>query len=140
MKTANRRENDKYFELVRAFPLRPIRTEADAEQAIAVLTRISLSKPEEKMEDGERDYSEALTLLVQQFERGRTNSALPRLSPIDRLKFLMNERGMSINDLGRVIGSQPNASLILHGKRSMSKTQIIKLSHHFAVSPGLFIE
>jgi len=92
------------------------------------------------MEDGERDYSEALTLLVQQFERGRTNSALPRLSPIDRLKFLMNERGMSINDLGRVIGSQPNASLILHGKRSMSKTQIIKLSHHFAVSPGLFIE
>ena len=36
MKTANRRENDKYFELVRAFPLRPIRTEADAEHAIAV--------------------------------------------------------------------------------------------------------
>jgi HTH-type transcriptional regulator/antitoxin HigA len=140
MKTANLRESDRYFEFVRSFPLRPIRTEADAERAIAVLTRISLSKPEEKMEAGERDYSEALTLLVQQFERRRTNSALPRLSPVDRLRFLMNERGMSVNDLGRVIGSQPNASLILHGKRSMSKGQIIKLSRHFAVSPALFIE
>ena len=92
------------------------------------------------MDAGERDYRDALSLLIQQFEGRRTNSALPRLDPVDRLKFLMKERGMSVNDLGRVIGSQPNASLILHRKRSMSKGQILKLSRHFAVSPALFIE
>ena len=138
--SASRRVRDTYFELVRAFPLRPIRSETALERAMAVLLELSTSKPADHMDAGERDYVEALTLLVQQFERGRLNSALPKLRAVDRLKFLMREQGMNVSHLGRVIGSQPNASLILHGKRSMSKGQILKLARHFAVSPALFIE
>jgi len=92
------------------------------------------------MDVGERDYLEALTVLVQRYEQGRRNSALPKLTPIDRLKFLMREVGMNVSDLGRVIGNQPTASLILSGKRSLSKTQILKLARHFAVTPALLIE
>jgi len=79
-------------------------------------------------------------MLAQRFEQGRRDSALPKLVPLDRINFLMEERGMNVNDLGRVIGSQPNASLNLHGKRSMSKAQIPKLAKIFAVSAALFIE
>ena len=63
-----------------------------------------------------------------------------QLAPIDRLKFLMRESGMNVCDLGRVIGIQPNASLTLSDKRSLSKGQILKLARHFAVSPALFME
>ena len=136
----SRRARDSYFELVRAFPLRPIRSEQQLDRAVAVLLKLSTSKPERKLDSGERDYLEALTLLVQRFEQSRRGSALPKLTPLDRLKFLMEQRSMTVNDLGRVIGSQPNASLVLHGKRAMSKSQILKLAGHFAVSPALFME
>jgi antitoxin component HigA of HigAB toxin-antitoxin module len=92
------------------------------------------------MDAGERDYVETLGVLARRFEQGRRDSVLPKLTPLDRLKFLMEERDMSVNDLGRAIGSQPNASLILHNKRAMSKGQILKLAKYFAVSAALFIE
>jgi HTH-type transcriptional regulator/antitoxin HigA len=137
--TAKRSTGDSYFDLVRLFPLRPIRSEADFDRAMAVLLKLATSKPEKKMDQGERDYIEALEMLVQRFEQTRRESALPKLTPLDRLKFLMEERNMTVNDLGRVIGSQPNASLILHGRRSMSKGQILKLAGYFGVSAALFI-
>jgi len=137
---AKRPAKDSYFDLVRRFPLRPIRSELELDRAMEVLRKLVMSKPEEKMDVGERDYIEALGVLAQRFEQGRRNSALPKLTPLDRLKFLREQRGMIVNDLGRVIGSQPTASLILHGKRSMSKRQIVKLAKYFAISPALFID
>jgi len=136
----NRPLPDPYFDLVRAFPLRPIRSDDELERAVAVLLRLSTSTPEDKMDLGERDYLEALTLLVQRYEQGRRDSVLPKLTVIDRLKFLMREVGMNVSDLGRVIGSQPNASLVLSGKRTLSKSQILKLAKYFAVSSALFME
>jgi HTH-type transcriptional regulator/antitoxin HigA len=137
---ASRRLHDSYFGLVRRFPLRPIRSDSELERATAVLVKLARSKPDEEMDSGERDYMEALAMLIQRFEQGRRDSALPRLDPVDRLKFLMEQQAMSVSDLGRIIGSQPNASLILHRKRSMSKAQILKLARHFSVSAALFME
>ncbi len=137
--TSHRRLRDSYFDLVRAFPLRPIRSEDDFDRATAVLIKLAASKPEQKMDAGERDYMETLAVLTQKFEQGRRSRALPQSTPIERLKFLMEEQGMNINGLGRVIGSQPSASLILSGKRFMSKSQILKLAKYFAVSPALFM-
>lgn len=130
---------DSYFELIRAFPLRPIRSQRVLDQAVAVLLKLARSKPEQSMDAGERDYAEALSVLVQRFEQGRRDSVLPRLAPIDRLRFLMDERNMTVNELGKVIGSQPSASLALRGKRALSKAQIVKLARFFAVSPALFL-
>jgi HTH-type transcriptional regulator/antitoxin HigA len=138
--TVRQRVRDSYFDLVRAFPLRPIRSEEQLDKAVAVLLKLLASKPEEETDMGQRDYVEALTVLVQRFEQTRRSSLLPKLTPLDRLKFLMDQQDMNVSDLGRVIGSQPSASLILHGKRSMSKSQILKLAKHFAVSPVLFIQ
>ena len=137
---AGRSAFDIYFDLVRAFPLRPIRSHEELDRAIAVFLKLSTSAREESMDLGRRDYLEALSLLVQRFEQQRRDSVLPKSSPLDRLKFLMHERDMNTADLGRVLGSQPIASLILHGKRALSKTRIVKLAKHFAVSPALFIE
>jgi antitoxin component HigA of HigAB toxin-antitoxin module len=55
------------------------------------------------------------------------------------LKHLMEQHNMSISDLGRIIGSQSNASLILSGKRAISKRVMQRLGQHFAVNPHLFL-
>jgi HTH-type transcriptional regulator/antitoxin HigA len=138
--TTPRRTPDSYFDLVRAFPLRPIRSADELDRAVAVLLKLTTSKPEDEMDAGERDYGEALGLLVQRFEQAHGTSSLPKGTPLDRLKFLMEESKMTVGDLGRVLGSQPTASLVLHGKRSLSKAHILKLARYFAVSPALFME
>ena len=132
--------DDSYFVLVRSFPLRPIRSEKELDRAVAVLRKLSAAEPEENMEDGTRDYVEALSLLVQRFEQQRRRSMLPKLAPVDRVEFLMGERGMTVSDLGRVLGSQLIATSLLRRKRTPTIAQIIKLAKHFGVSPALFIE
>ncbi|MFI5378294.1 MAG: type II toxin-antitoxin system HigA family antitoxin [Tepidisphaerales bacterium] len=131
---------DSYFDLIRTLPLRAIRSERELDKAIAVLLKLETAKPESARDSGERDYIEMLAMLVQRYEQGRRLAALPAMVPADRLRFLMGEKGMNVRELGRVIGSQPGASLILHGRRSMSKAQILKLARYFAVSPVLFME
>jgi antitoxin component HigA of HigAB toxin-antitoxin module len=46
---------------------------------------------------------------------------------------------MTVSELGRIVGSQSNASLILSGKRAISKRVMRLLGQHFGVPPGVFI-
>ena len=59
-------------------------------------------------------------------------------SPIDALKYLMQEHGLKQSDL-KEIGSQGVVSEILSGKRSLNLEQIKKISNRFHVSPLVFI-
>ena len=59
-------------------------------------------------------------------------------SPIDSLKYLMQEHGLKQSDL-KEIGSQGVVSEILAGKRSLNLEQIKKISNRFHVSPVVFI-
>jgi HTH-type transcriptional regulator / antitoxin HigA len=136
--TPSAKAKESYLELVRRFPLRAIRTQSAAVAANHVLLELVMSKP--KMSTGEKQYIEALTALVRQYESGRRESAMFHCSPLEVLKHLMEETGMRTNDLGRVIGHQPTASQILNGKRELSKVHIQKLAVHFRVSPALFMD
>jgi len=51
----------------------------------------------------------------------------------------MEARGMRATDLGKLIGSKGNATLILRGDRELSKSHIRKLAEYFHVSPAVFI-
>lgn len=55
------------------------------------------------------------------------------------LKHLMEQHNMTVTELGRVIGSQSNASLILSGKRAISKRVTGLLSQHFGVARCVFL-
>ena len=59
-------------------------------------------------------------------------------SPVDTLKYLMNEHGLKQSDLNE-IGSQGVVSEILTGKRTLNIEQIKKISNRFHVSPLVFI-
>lgn len=59
-------------------------------------------------------------------------------SPVDTLKFLMEEHDLNQSDL-KEIGSQGVVSEILTGKRTLNIEQIKKISNKFNVSPLVFI-
>jgi len=41
--------------------------------------------------------------------------------------------------MGKILGSQPLASLILHGKRNLTLTHIRKLAEYFKVEAAYFV-
>jgi len=59
------------------------------------------------------------------------------LSPIEMLKFFMEEHGLGQNDLPEV-GSQSLISKILSGERQLTADHIRHLAKRFAVSPAVF--
>lgn len=64
---------------------------------------------------------------------------IPESSPLDMLKFFMEEREVKQSDLLSVFGSSGIASEVVNGKRGISKAQAKKLAQFFNVSVELFI-
>ena len=62
-----------------------------------------------------------------------------KLPPIELLKYLMEEHGMNTVSLGKLVGGSGQASLVLRGKRELSKANIRALADRFNVSPALFL-
>ena len=138
MRTASPSNPDpKYLNLVRRFPLRPIRGKRHLAEAMKIAGHLA-TYDEDSLSRGEQDYLDALTVLIEDYQR-RQAAEFPRVAPLAMLKHLMEERDMNISDLGRVIGSQSNASLILSGQRSISRRVMQRLSQHFSVEPSVFL-
>lgn len=138
MSTATSAKPDRrYLNLVRQFPLRPIRSKRELDRAMKIAGHLA-TYDEGTLPPGEQDYLDALTVFIEDFQR-RHPVDMPAVSPLAMLRHLMEQHNMSITDLGRIIGSQSNASLILSGKRAISKRVMRLLSEYFAVPPALFL-
>jgi HTH-type transcriptional regulator/antitoxin HigA len=129
---------DTYFALVRKFPLKPIRSEGEYDQAVVVMEKLAV-RGEQGLDGGERDYLEVLGRLITDFDRNTYPTAADTRTPTERLRDLMADHGMNVSAVGRIIGSQPAASMILHGKRQISRAQARMLAEHFRLDAGYFI-
>lgn len=132
---AGPRGRDHYLELVRELPLRPIRTDGQFDQALAMARKLAV-RGEAQLSAGERDYLEALTILLEDFDRRQAPA--PKLRGIDLLRHLMEANDLTVSQVGKIIGSQSLASLVLAEKRGLSRAVIGKLAGYFGVEPGLF--
>lgn len=79
-----------------------------------------------------------LANLLEDYER-RNLPPLEDSSPLEALKFLMQQNDLTQKDLVEFFGSKGTVSEVLSGKRSISKTQAKKLAERFRVSTDLFI-
>lgn len=130
---------DDYFKLVRRFPLRRIRDEAEYDRAIVLLKELA-GRADSGRSSGETDYAEALSHFIGLYEAAHYPPEHALRTPLARLKYLMREHAMKTADLGRLLGSgQGQASLILNGKRELSKANIRTLAERFKVSAALFL-
>jgi HTH-type transcriptional regulator / antitoxin HigA len=133
-KSPTKDRDEDYLALVRRFPLRPIRSEAEYEGAARLLDSLVLRG----LSPGESDYLDVLTLLVQAYDDEQDPAGHAESSPAELLRALVEHRGITTTALGRVIGSKGVASELLNGKREPSKAQIRKLAEFFRVEPGAF--
>ena len=130
---------DSYFALVRQFPLVPLKSEAHYDAAIAFLNALAV-RGEGSLDEGERAYLDALTQFVEDYEENHHRIDTAGLKPLDALKYLMKQNGLTPADLGRLLGNCSLANQILRGKRGLSKTHIRILAARFKVEAGLFLE
>jgi HTH-type transcriptional regulator/antitoxin HigA len=139
MKTANRsmdirRMPKHYAGLVRMFPPRPIHDKVDLANATEVIDAMA----GHDLTPDQEDYLELLSDLVGKYEDQHFPIALPRTTPLQRLRYVMEEAGMTGSDLGRLLGNRGLGSLILRGQRQLSKNHIRILAEHFRLDPGYF--
>jgi HTH-type transcriptional regulator/antitoxin HigA len=125
---------DRYLQLVQRFPLRPLRSDADLDAAVAVVDDLI---DRDTLTPAEQDYLDVLSDLVEAYE----DVAVP-MAPVgdaDMLRFLIEQRGVTQAELAkqsRIVES--TISEVLAGKRKLNRTQIGKLSKFFHVEPGVF--
>lgn len=129
------RARDRYLDLVKAFPLRPIRSQTDCTQAMSVLEPLVVR---DQLDAGEEDYVAVLTGLIEQYESSQAE--IPNATAREVLRHYMHIRQMRTADLGRILGNSSLASAILSGKRQISKSHAKLLAEYFNVNVGLFID
>lgn len=129
---------DDYLGLVRRFPLRPIRTQVDYERAVEILRGL-VGRADLGLTPGESDYADVLGRLVRDYDQSHSSILKTKVSPIEVLKYLMQEHGMNTTSLGKLVGGSGQASMILNGKRELSKANIRTLAERFKVCPAVFI-
>ena len=61
------------------------------------------------------------------------------LAPVEAVKYLMEERGMTAADLGKLLGERTLGSKILRGERKIGVKYAKALAKKFGVDVSLFI-
>ncbi len=92
-----------------------IKTEQDYEKALKQLETIFQAKPSTP----EGDLLEVLSLLIHEYEQ--KHYKIEPLSPLEALKYEMEEQGLSQTGLAKRMGmSKSTISEIMNGKKQMS--------------------
>jgi HTH-type transcriptional regulator / antitoxin HigA len=126
---------DRYMDLVRQFPLRPLRTETDLDAAVVVIDAL-IDQP--RLTRPEQDYLDVLSDLVEVYE----TETIP-MRPVgdaELLRFLIEQKSVTQAAVAAGAGiAESTISEVLAGKRKLNRSQIAKLARYFHVEPGAFL-
>jgi HTH-type transcriptional regulator / antitoxin HigA len=101
--------------------IKPIRTKADYRAALKAIDGLMTARPGSP--DGER--LDLLVTLVESYERKNFPMELP--DPVEAIKFAMEQRGLSPQDLEPMIGRLNRVYEVLNRKRPLSLKMIWRL-------------
>ena len=128
------RSRDRYLELVQAFPLRPIRTEDELDEATRAIDALI---DRDKLSAAEQDYLDVLTDLVEAYES--VHYPDEPVSDADMLRYFLDLKEVSQVEAAKGAGiAASTISEVLAGKRTLNRKQIGKLAKYFNVGPGAF--
>jgi antitoxin component HigA of HigAB toxin-antitoxin module len=130
---------ESYLRLVSLYPLRPIRNETEYKAAKAVMERLAV-RGEADLDAGERDYLDGLDEFIAAYDQNAWADR-PRLgTPRKRLRSLMEDSGTTPRDLQKILRCGHSlVSLLLSGKRELSKDNVRALAKHFKLSADYFL-
>src|SRR5258707_243477 len=107
--------------------IRPIKTIGDNEEALPRIEELMDAKPG----TAEMDDLEVFASLVEQYEEKRFPIDAP--SPIDAIRFRMEQADLSPRDLVPFLGSRAKVSEVLSGKRPLTLQMIRALHEHLGI-------
>src|SRR5262245_35622831 len=99
------------FNKEHSMDIRPIKTEADYQTALAEIERLFDAQPDTP----EGDRLDVLTTLVEVYEADHEPIAAP--DPIEAIAYYLESRGLTRRDLEPYIGSRARVSEVLNRKR-----------------------
>jgi HTH-type transcriptional regulator/antitoxin HigA len=125
----------KYLKLILRFPLRPLRTDAELDAASAIVDELV---DRDDLSPTESDYLDVLGDLIEKYEH--EHIAFPHVGDDAMLRSLMDEKEVRQADVARGTGiSRTVLSLVLSGKRELTREHIVALSRYFDVNPSSFL-
>jgi len=91
-------------------------------------------KPESK----DSDELEILSILIKEYEQ--EHYPVPNPSPLEAIKFRLEQMGMSEAELSDILGYRSRKSEILSGKRKLSLAMIRKLNEVLHIPAEVLIQ
>ena len=125
---------DTYLTLIRTFPLRPLRSEVDLDEAMAILDVLVVK---DALSAAEADYLAVLSDLVEQYEAEA--HPIPPASDAELLQHLLEAQAVTPVDVARATGiGAATLAAVLAGTQPLTREQIGTLARYFQVSPSVF--
>lgn len=109
------------FDESETMEIRPIKTNADYRDVLKEIESLMASEPDTP--EGER--LDVLVTLVEAYERKHFPLDLP--DPVEAIKFIMDQRGLTIQDLEPMIGRSNRVYEVLSRKRPLTLSMIWRL-------------
>jgi len=126
---------DTYLTLIRTCPLRPLRSEADLDEAMAILDALVVK---DALSAAEADYLAVLSDLVEQYEAEAY--PIPPASDAELLQHLLEAQAVTHVEVARETGmGAATLAAVLAGKQPLTREQIGQLARYFQVSPSVFV-
>jgi mRNA interferase HigB len=126
---------DNYMELVRRFPLKTIKNDAEHERAAGIISELM----GRDIDAGSGDYLDALIVLVSKYE-DENHGINEEMTPQNALRALMEANKLNQAAIGQIIGSESAVSMFFKGDRKLSKAQIRRLAERFKIDPTVFMD
>jgi HTH-type transcriptional regulator/antitoxin HigA len=116
--------------------IRPLRSEADYDAALAEIERYFDKEP--KAGTAEADRFDLLALVIEDYEKKHWPIEPP--DPVDAIRYRMDTAGFGQNDLGRLLGSRQRASDILSRKRRLTMQMAWRLHRDWGIPAEALIQ
>jgi HTH-type transcriptional regulator/antitoxin HigA len=116
-----------------ATEIRPIRSEADYEAALAEVERLWGAKSGTP----KGDRLDVLATLIDAYEAEHHPMDPP--DPVEAIKFRMEQQGLTRRDLEEIIGSRTRIAEVLNRKRGLSIAMIRRLHEQLGISADVLI-
>jgi HTH-type transcriptional regulator/antitoxin HigA len=115
--------------------VRPLRTQADYEAALAAIRPYFDREPEPGTP--EADYFDLLALVIEKYEDDHVQ--LPEADPIAVVQLIMEAKGFTRADLAEILGGAPRVSEFFNRRRELSLGQIRRLRAEWGIPADALI-
>ena len=126
---------DTYLTLIRTCPLRPLRSEADLDEAMVILDALVVK---DALSAAEADYLAVLSDLVEQYEAEA--HPIPPASDAALLQHLLEAHAVTPVEVAQATGMDAvTLAAVLAGTLQLTREQIGQLARYFQMSPSVFV-